>query len=110
MVMSNNLAPVHADADTDLKNAPEKVLREESASLLEIAGLKKPPKNLYMGLYYAMVLLSLLVIGIGTSVAMISGFAGQLNFSLGTAYFVMAVVLVCLALYFRAKAGNGDER
>lgn len=76
----------------------------EKEALLEISGLKKPLKGPYMVLYYLMIGLSLSVTGIGTSAAMASGFAGKLNFSLGAFYFGAAVILLCLALYFRFRA------
>ena len=104
--MDDNLAETKANpVETENRGQSEIGLRDqEAASLLEIAGLKKPSKAIYMGLYYLMIVLCMLVIGFGTSAAMTAGFAGRLNFSLGGLYFGMAVVLLCLALYFRTKA------
>lgn len=77
---------------------------QEAATLLELAGAKKPSKAIYRGLYYLMIVLALWVIGIGTHVAIVSGMTGRLNFSLGAIYFGMVVVLLCLAIYFKTKA------
>ena len=105
--MSDKPADTKTDA-TNTKPGPEAEV--DASAILEVAGVKKPTKSLYMVLYYLMIAICLAVIGIGTSTAMTSGFAGHLNFSLGVAYFGMAIVLLCLALYFRSKAiGNSSD-
>lgn len=78
--------------------------RAATTALLEMSGIKKSSKNLYMGIYYVMIILALLVISIGISVAMTRGLAGQLHFSQGLLYFGMTIALLILALYFKTKA------
>jgi len=83
-------------------DTPKTKAAEEA--LLEVANLKKPSKGIYMGLYYLMMVLSLSLIGYGASVTAISGLAGRASFGAGVFYFIAAVVLIVLAIRFRAKA------
>lgn len=78
--------------------------QEAVKALLEVAGPKRSSKGLYLALYYGTIVAGLAIIGIGTFVALVTGYAGRANWPVGVFYFGAAVLLVCLALYFKTKA------
>ncbi|HEX3081899.1 MAG TPA: hypothetical protein VHQ86_01460 [Candidatus Saccharimonadia bacterium] len=94
-----------------MSDDPKKKLTESLKSpeaidaLLEVAGAKRGPnKNVFRALYYLMVVLALAVIGIGSEVALATGYAGRANYTVGLFYFGAAILLLVLAIYFFDKS------